>query len=100
MSEPGSRHDVGQLARQTGIGGGLRILVDLWLLRRLTAKERSLVGVLPMDQRNKAQVVQLFLAPVGDGNFGWTLQDHIAFVGFKVDGRQSFDQSSTFNPAN
>src|SRR5215213_9684832 len=100
VREAGSGHDVGKLARQAGVRSRLRILVDLRLLRRLSAEERRVIGVLAMDQRDEPEIVQFLLAAIRDGHCGRALQYDVAFTRLEVDSGKSFDQSAAFDSAN
>ena len=53
-----------------------------------------------MDQRNEAEVAQLLLAAVSDGDFGWALERDFAVVGLEGMRRQVFDQATAFHTAN
>lgn len=56
MGKSGRGQDVRKRGREPGVGGRLRVHVELRLMRRLTADERRLVRVLAMDQRDEAEV--------------------------------------------
>ncbi|MNK89250.1 hypothetical protein D3C87_1092530 [compost metagenome] len=95
-----SGEDVLQLRGKPGVGVGDVGVVLLLLLRRLGAEERGVVGAFAVHQRNETEVRQLFLAAVGDGDLGRALEGDFAVIGLEGVGRQAFDQTATFDPAN
>ena len=71
----------------------------LRLVGGLAAEERGVVRALAVAQRNKAEIVELLLAPVRDGDFGGALQGDIALVGLESVGRQTLHQAAAFHAA-
>src|SRR5690242_18811923 len=100
MRKSRSGHDVRELTGEPRVGGRLRILIDLWLLCGLAAEERRMIGVLAVDQRDEAQIVQFLFATIRDCDLSRALQNDVTFIGSEVDRRQSLDESATFNSAN
>ena len=80
MGEAAGGHDVGQARRDRRVGGGLRPIVFLRLLRGLRTEEHRVVGVLVVAERQEAEVRQLEFTAVGDGDLGRALGVQVAVV--------------------
>ena len=99
VGEPRRVEDQVELGRQLGVGVGGRVEVGLGLLARLRAHEDGEVVPLAVDQREEAEVRELELAAVGDGDLGRALHGDVAVVGREGVDRQALDLAAPLDAA-
>src|SRR5262245_3399349 len=96
VREPRAGELVREKGGDLGVRGRLVSVVLLRLLARARAHEDGVVRVLVVGERDEAELVQLGLAPVGDGDLRGALGGDVALVGGEGVDRQALHHATTF----